>query len=380
MGPAGQAPMRFAGAAHRFLYVAGGLAAFAAIVIAVHASEPGPSGNPDPDARADALVRAMTLDEKIHLLHGTLGFAYEGRPAPDGARGGAGFVPPLPRLGIPAMQLNDGPLGVRNIDGGAEGRATALPSSQALAASFEFCIPWDDAYLTPEGVASIAPGNFGEMHFINNKLKAPYSDQFTLGMRNRVGDWNTSIAWAYIVSYDGVIASPANFFGDGTWYWYDSFHYALNEAVVPNAGGGGLFLFDNAKETKTTQVLMSFDKPYTIESGWSASIAYTYSWAKEKLEFNGDYQLDYPFAYNSLMVQSSQVPKNRLVAIGTVDLPWTMNLGAKFVIESPKPLTTFNGIGTSPGKPIRRTASTTTTSRSRSNREVDSAPWRSTCS
>ena len=137
MGPAGQAPKRCAGAAHRFLHVAGGLAAFAAIVIAVHASEPGPSGNPDPDARADALVRAMTLDEKIHLLHGTLGFAYEGRPAPDGARGGAGFVPPLPRLGIPAMQLNDGPLGVRNIDGGAEGRATALPSSQALAASFD---------------------------------------------------------------------------------------------------------------------------------------------------------------------------------------------------------------------------------------------------
>ena len=86
---AGQAPKRCAGAAPAFLRVAGGLAAFAAIVIAVHASEPGPSGNPDPDARADALVRAMTLDEKIHLLHGTLGFAYEGRPAPDGARGGA---------------------------------------------------------------------------------------------------------------------------------------------------------------------------------------------------------------------------------------------------------------------------------------------------
>ena len=50
------------------------------------------------------------------------------------------------------------------------------------------------------------------------------------------------------------------------------------------------------------------------------------------------------------MVLSSQVPKNRLVAIGTVDLPWQMNLGAKFVIESPKPQTNFNGIGTSPGR------------------------------
>src|SRR5262245_38666938 len=73
-----------------------------------------------------------------------------------------------------------------------------------------FCIPWDDAYLTPEGLASIAPGNFGEMHFINNNLDAPYSDQFTLGMRNRLGDWETSAAFAYITSYDGVIGSNAN--------------------------------------------------------------------------------------------------------------------------------------------------------------------------
>jgi len=89
-----------------------------------------------PDARADAMVRAMSLDEKIHLLHGSLGFGYAGQPAPAGARGGAGFVAALPRLGIPALQLNDGPLGVRNIVGGPEGRATAFPSAQALAASF----------------------------------------------------------------------------------------------------------------------------------------------------------------------------------------------------------------------------------------------------
>ena len=137
MGPAGQALKRSAGAASRFLRAAAGLAVSAGILLAVHANEPSPDQTADADARADALVRVMTLDEKIDLLHGTLGFAYEGRPAPEGARGGAGFVAGLPRLGIPALQLNDGPLGVRNIDGGAEGRATAMPSSQALAASFD---------------------------------------------------------------------------------------------------------------------------------------------------------------------------------------------------------------------------------------------------
>jgi beta-glucosidase len=113
------------------------LAAFGATVMTAHSSEAWRDRSLSPDARADAIVRAMTLDEKIHLLHGPLGFAYAGRPAPAGARGGAGFIAALPRLGIPALQLNDGPLGVRNIVGGPDGRATAFPSSQALTASFD---------------------------------------------------------------------------------------------------------------------------------------------------------------------------------------------------------------------------------------------------
>ena len=201
-----------------------------------------------------------------------------------------------------------------------------------------FCLPWDDAYLTPEGLASIAPGNFGEMHFINNNLDAPYSDQFTLGMRNLVGEWNTSAAIAYITSYDGVIASSGNRFGDGTWYWYDSFAYAESTALIPNAGGGALRLFDNAKATRTTQLLLSADRPYDAETGWSTSLAYTFSYAKERLEFNGDYQFDYASPYYSPYALSGEVPKHRLVAVGSYDVPWGITLGAKMVVETPKPL------------------------------------------
>jgi beta-glucosidase len=113
------------------------LAAFGAAAMTAQSSEAWRDRSLSPDARAEAIVRAMTLDEKIHLLHGPLGFAYAGRPAPAGARGGAGFIAALPRLGIPALQLNDGPLGVRNIVGGPDGRATAFPSAQALAAGFD---------------------------------------------------------------------------------------------------------------------------------------------------------------------------------------------------------------------------------------------------
>src|SRR5688572_2294355 len=68
------------------------LTAFGATVMTAHSSEAWRDRSLSPDARAAAIVRAMTLDEKIHLLHGPLGFAYAGRPAPAGARGGAGFV------------------------------------------------------------------------------------------------------------------------------------------------------------------------------------------------------------------------------------------------------------------------------------------------
>ena len=197
-----------------------------------------------------------------------------------------------------------------------------------------YCIPWNSAYLTAAGVQSIAPGAFGEMHLINNDLKAPYSDQFSLGMRNRLGDWNTSVAVARILSHDGLIASLGNFYGDGTWYWYDSGRWAGYDGLVANAGGGSLYLFDNAKESRTTQLLLSLDKPYSSESGWSASIAYTFSHGKERLVSNGNYQFDYAYPELSPFVLSNQLPKHRLVATGSFDAPWGFNVGAKLVLEN----------------------------------------------
>ncbi len=84
-----------------------------------------------PDARADLVIAQMTLDEKITLVHGV-----EGPLAQQNSLGGAGYVPGIPRLGIPALQMTDGRSGVANI--GSRGRyATALPSSLANAASWD---------------------------------------------------------------------------------------------------------------------------------------------------------------------------------------------------------------------------------------------------
>ena len=65
--------------------------------------------------------------------------------------------------------------------------------------------------------ALVAPGQIParKSTCINNNLKAPYSDQFSIGMRNSVGDWNTSAAIAEIRSHDGLVFTLGNRYPDG---------------------------------------------------------------------------------------------------------------------------------------------------------------------
>ncbi|MFG1611232.1 glycoside hydrolase family 3 protein [Nonomuraea wenchangensis] len=108
--------------AARLLAAAGAVVAFAGPVRAEAAPV---------QARVSALLRGLTLQEKIALLHGATD------PA---AKGAAGYVPGVPRLGIPELRLADGPAGVRGTTqagGRTAGRATALPAPVALAATFD---------------------------------------------------------------------------------------------------------------------------------------------------------------------------------------------------------------------------------------------------
>src|SRR6185312_13917755 len=60
------------------------------------------------DQRADLVIKEMTLDEKISLLHGQ-GAHFFSPPGPDG---GADGTSAIPRLGIPAIRMADSSYGV----------------------------------------------------------------------------------------------------------------------------------------------------------------------------------------------------------------------------------------------------------------------------
>jgi beta-glucosidase len=90
-----------------------------------------------PDERAAMVVKAMTLDEKISMLHGTgmVGLSPMS-PLSVHSNGGAGYVVGVPRLGIPPIQMSDAAYGVRS--SGENGRySTALPADVASAASWD---------------------------------------------------------------------------------------------------------------------------------------------------------------------------------------------------------------------------------------------------
>jgi beta-glucosidase len=80
------------------------------------------------DARVEDLLSRLTLAEEISLMAGGSSFATE----------------PIPRLGIPALRVSDGPNGVRSND---DRPATVFPTGAALAAT------WNPAVLQAVGAA-----------------------------------------------------------------------------------------------------------------------------------------------------------------------------------------------------------------------------------
>ena len=108
----------------------------------------------DPDTRARAIVRKMSLDEKIQELHGIERNAVHKR-----------LVPGVPRLGIPDFIITNGPAGVGPGDAPKEKQipATALPAPIAQAAT------WDVRMVRREGeIAAAEAKDLG-----NSLLEAP---------------------------------------------------------------------------------------------------------------------------------------------------------------------------------------------------------------
>lgn len=205
-------------------------------------------------------------------------------------------------------------------------------------------ILWNPNYLTPAGfqalLASLAadptsPGT-SELRVIPNNLKTPYTDQFSIGVRQRFGPFRASLSYSYIRGNDQIGYAP------------------LNRSAVPAANGfyeyipltngySNVVAAFNTRATRYHAVYFTVDKPYTEASGWGLGVAYTYARSRERgYAFN----FDFPNIGADPFVPNAGDETHRVVVNGIVDLPWRFKLSGLLTWSSGLP---FNVIDASAG-------------------------------
>jgi outer membrane receptor for ferrienterochelin and colicin len=211
------------------------------------------------------------------------------------------------------------------------------------------CYAWNQAYLTAAGLAGIPVSTSShEVDMVNNNIKTPYSDQFSIGFRTRLSDWDAAVTLSDIKSYEALVGHLGNRYPDGSYYSNQGAPWGASGPV----GYGSLILWDNAGKDENQQVTVSFAKPYTPASGWSASFGYTYTNAYQNNVAGGNnpyegapnaYLFDLPNPKDYPMLPSTAVPRHRAVAAGSYDLGAGWSVSGKGEVSSATYLDTILG-------------------------------------
>jgi len=200
------------------------------------AAHPGPETG---RARVDRLLDQMSLDEKISMIHGT------GEDATT-YQGEAGYLPGIPRLGIPPMRFADGPPGV----------LTRIPSlaptsTMGLAATFSR----EDARLNGQVIAKEAKSHgvsVALQPFINIDRDFSFSRSYNTFGEDPFLTGQMGAAEVAGIQEEGVMAQAKHFIGydtDGTNVVIDD--QTLHEVYVAP--------FDAAVKAGVSSVMCSYN-------------------------------------------------------------------------------------------------------------------------
>ena len=120
----------------------------------------------------------------------------------------------------------------------------------------------------------------------------------------------------------------------------------------PVPGFGNFIIGNNGVETKATQVLLSAEKPFTPESNWGATFAYTYTSATQNRDVTQQYGFDEETIAQYPFINSNAAPRHRIVGTGSYGLPWGFLVGGKLTLATPIPIDDMLVLG----KPTRPAA------------------------
>ena len=206
-------------------------------------------------------------------------------------------------------------------------------------------------YLTPAGFAALlaslaadptSPGT-SELRVIPNNLKTPYTDQFSVGIRQRLGIFRTSLTYNHTIGKNQIGYAPLNRTpnpdpGSGGFYGY-----------IPLINGyGNVVAGFNTRATKYDALFVTVDKPYTKASGWGGGIAWTHVFQSKERGFS--FNFDYPNIGASPYVPNSGNEKERVVINGIADLPFDFKISGLATYGSGSPYFVIDALnGFQPG-------------------------------
>jgi outer membrane receptor protein involved in Fe transport len=204
-------------------------------------------------------------------------------------------------------------------------------------------LQWDPSFLSAEGLRQViasgrAPGP--EIFLVDNEMRPPRSTQWTLGVRQQLGNWMGSLAYAGVRGYNGLMY----FFGDlppGT--TFDN-RFGGNVGVP---GYARIFTTSTARRTWYDAVYLSLERPIMVDGRWGFHLAYTYAEAEQTGTDNPGEGVAFG-AFDYLSPESlhrfpgTNDERHRLVMSGTVALPFRFQASSIITLGSGLPFTVFD--------------------------------------
>lgn len=215
-------------------------------------------------------------------------------------------------------------------------------------------VAWNPIYNTQAGLDTLLAGTVGtgEVFLIKNDAEMPHTDQFNLGLRQKFGGVQAALTFSY--------AKTKNEFG-----WYRLNVNDANSVVIglPNAAlidpqtnqqfpYRNAFYSDHNRERRYNAIYFTLDKPFNMQDRYGFNVAYTFADAKQNGSRDqglSNFDFDYSSIANSPWFKSPGTERHRIVASGTVALPWDFRLSSIITLGSGRPFTRNNvGEGAKP--------------------------------
>lgn len=210
-------------------------------------------------------------------------------------------------------------------------------------------IEWDPSYLSRQGLDALiasgtAPGP--EVWLLANDTKPPYTDQWSIGLRQTLGDWLGTLTYNNVRGYNGLTWFLGNTRPGTDDQWRD---------LITVPGYGNVLISDTSRRTWYDGWSISLEKPYTESSRWGMTFAYTYADGKQLGRENSLEDIAFGFDYirpeNFVQVPTDNLEKHRVVLTGMVGLPWQIKASTIITLSSGLPFTIYDATnGWGPGQ------------------------------